>query len=500
MTLGCAAGSTKWESASDIGAPARGPGAGDRVAVVTALTFPASGRSPDVLAEQLRGVWRSGVTRPLDWRIQQLRALGRFLDREHEVLGKAMTADLGKPGFEGWLTDVGAISLDVRNIVEQLPVWAAGTKVTVPVTLQPGRARVVPEPLGAVLVIAPWNYPVRCAVLPAAFALAAGNAVAIKPSELAPATSAALADLLPRYLDPEAVAVVEGGSEVAQSLLRQHWDHIFFTGSAAVGRLVLRAAADHLTPVTLELGGKNPAIVDATANVRSAARRLTWGKFLNAGQTCVAPDYLLVERSLQEQLIDAVISQLRKFYGPNPSRSPDLARIVNDQHTERLASTLERTRGRVVCGGDIDRARRYVAPTVVADVGWDDPLMEDEIFGPVLPVLAFDDIDEVVDRLRTLPAPLALYAYTRARGVSQRLIGETTSGSVCVNHNAVQLAVPGLPFGGIGSSGMGAYHGRYGFDTFTHRKAVLVRPSRGEIPLAYPPYGAMKRWLIRRFL
>jgi aldehyde dehydrogenase (NAD+) len=411
-----------------------------------------------------------------------------------------MAADLGKPELEGWLTDLAVVRRDIESITRQVSSWSAPRRVTVPWTLWPGRAEVVPEPLGAVLVIGPWNYPVRCLVLPLAFAIAAGNTAAVKPSELAPATSALLAELIPSYLDEQAVAVAEGGPEVAERLLQQQWDHIFFTGGGRVGRLVMSAAARNLTPVTLELGGKNPAIVDHSADLDAAARRITWGKFLNAGQTCVAPDYILVHKSVEEPLLAALVKCISEFYGADPHLSPSLGRVVNDAHMRRLIEMLKATKGRFVTGGSSDAAEHYLSPTVLADVRWDDAVMQDEIFGPILPVLSYDNIGDVLLALNERDKPLALYVYARHPDLVDQVISHSSSGSVCVNHNAVQLGVPGLPFGGVGASGMGVYHGKAGFDTFSHAKAVLRRPPRGELPLMYPPYTRAKSWLLRKVL
>ena len=467
---------------------------------MTSLGPGATATSGAGLADRLRATFATGLTRPLEWRRQQLANLARMLRDDAGTLTDAMADDLGKPELEGWLTDIAAVRKDIDGVVRHLDGWAAPTAVRVPWELWPGRRQTVPEPLGAVLVIGPWNYPVRCLVLPLAFALAAGNTTAVKPSELAPATSAALAELVPSYLDDGAVAVAEGGPDAARDLLEQRWDHIFFTGSGRVGRLVMAAAAQHLTPVTLELGGKNPAIVDGTSNLDIVARRLVWGKFLNAGQTCVAPDFALVVRQAQGALLEAVARRLSRFYGDAPEASPDLARVVNDAHMNRLVRLLETTRGTVVVGGTWDGPSRYFAPTVVADVGWDDPLMQEEIFGPILPVVAYDDLAEAMAELDRRDKPLALYLYSGDPEVVERVITGTSSGSVCTNHNAVQLAVPGLPFGGVGASGMGAYHGKAGFDTFSHTKSVLRRPEHGEVPLMYPPYSKLKRWVLRKVL
>jgi aldehyde dehydrogenase (NAD+) len=451
-------------------------------------------------SEQLRATFVTGLTRPLDWRREQLDGLVRLLREEAGTLTDAMAADLGKPELEGWLTDVAAVRRDIAGILRHVDAWAAPRRVRVPWRLWPGRADVVAEPLGAVLVIGPWNYPVRCVVLPLAFALAAGNVAAVKPSELAPATSAALAKLLPAYLDGRAVSVVEGGPKVAEELLRQRWDHIFFTGGAKVGRLVMAAAARHLTPVALELGGKNPAIVDHGADLDVAARRIVWAKFLNAGQTCAAPDYVLVDSRVQEPLLAAMAGTIGKFYGSDPHQSRAFGRVVNDAHMERLLKMLRSSKARVVTGGTSAVSDRYLAPTVLADLDWDDAVMQDEIFGPLLPVLGYDHLDDALAALNGREKPLALYVYSVDPEVIERVISGTSSGSVCVNHNAVQLAVPGLPFGGVGASGMGAYHGRAGFDTFSHAKGVLRKPERGELPLMYPPYTRVKRWLLRKFV
>ncbi len=451
-------------------------------------------------SEQLRAAFSTGLTRPLEWRREQLGGLVRLLREDAGTLTDAMAADLGKPELEGWLTDVAAVRHDIEGILRHVGSWAAPRPVRVPWRLWPSRAEIMPEPLGAVLVIGPWNYPVRCVVLPLAFALAAGNTAAVKPSELAPATSAALAKLLPAYLDERAMRVAEGGPKVAEDLLRQRWDHIFFTGSAKVGRLVMAAAARYVTPVTLELGGKNPAIVDHGVDVEVVARRIIWAKFLNAGQTCVAPDYVLVDRRIEGPLLAAMAKTLTRFYGNDPHNSTAFGRVVNDAHMGRLLKMLQSTRARVVTGGNSAASDRYLAPTVLAGVDWDDAVMEEEIFGPVLPVLSYGQLDDALAEVNGREKPLALYVYSADAELIDRVISQTSSGSVCVNHNAVQLAVPGLPFGGVGASGIGAYHGRAGFDTFSHAKGVLRKPQHGELALMYPPYTRVKRWLLRKFV
>jgi aldehyde dehydrogenase (NAD+) len=446
----------------------------------------------------LRRAFESGRTRPLEWRRQQLTRLAALLREHEEALLDALRADLGKPRAEGWASDVGIIRSDIRYALRHLRRWARPRRVHVPLTRRPARARIVPEPLGVVLVIAPWNYPIHTVLSPLVGAIAAGNCVVAKPSELSPASSALLARLLPEYLDAECVAVVEGRPEETRVLLEQRFDHVFYTGDGEVGRLVMEAAARHLTPVTLELGGKSPAIVDASAKLDVAARRITWGKFLNAGQTCIAPDYVLVAREVEDLFIEQVRRAIFDFYGPAPEQSPDYARIVNDAHHDRLVGLLDS--GTVAVGGTHDRADRYVAPTVLRDVLPESPVMAEEIFGPVLPVLPFSGLDEAIAFVNARAKPLALYLFTERDDAKRRVVAETSSGGVAINATIHHVSVPELPFGGVGASGMGEYHGQASFDTFSHAKSVLWKGTRPDPDLAYPPYTDRKERLLRRFL
>jgi aldehyde dehydrogenase (NAD+) len=453
----------------------------------------------DALVGRLRAAHAAGVTRPPAWRRAQLEAMRRLLvERETELL-EALAADLGKPAIEGWMTELRHVSNEITHILAHLGAWTAPEKVAVRAVLQPARATIVPEPLGVALVIAPWNYPLHLLLLPMAYALAAGNAVVGKPSEISPHTAAALSRLVPQYLDRRATAIVEGDAPVVTSLLEQRWDHIFYTGNGRVGRIVMAAAARHLTPVTLELGGKSPVIVDRSANLDVAARRIVWGKFVNAGQTCVAPDYVLVERSVAADLTAAMVRAVRSSYGDDPQRSPDYPRIINERHFDRLVDLLDR-RGdaRVAVGGASERADRYLAPTILTGVSWTDPVMAEEIFGPILPVLEVDDLDAAIATVNAHDKPLALYVFAERRAVVDTVVAATSSGGVCANGTLLHLAVTDLPFGGVGESGMGAYHGRTGFDTFSHRKAVLARGTRLDPPVMYPPYTRVKQWLLRR--
>jgi aldehyde dehydrogenase (NAD+) len=448
----------------------------------------------------LRGAFEGGLTRPLAWRKEQLLAIKRLVTDGEEELVAAMREDLGKPAVEARLTDLSFVAAEVDVMLRHLDSWARPERVGVPLTLQPGTATIVREPLGVALVIAPWNYPVQLLLVPMAAAIAAGNCVVGKPSEISARTSEALVRLARRHLDTRAIALVEGGPEETQALLEQRFDTIFYTGNGRVGRIVMEAAAKNLTPVTLELGGKSPAIVDADADIDVAAKRIAWGKFLNAGQTCVAPDYVLVDEKVEGPLVDALRRTVDSFYGGNPKASDDYARIVSDRHFERLAGLLAATSGNVVLGGDQDKTERYLAPTVVTGVPPDDPLMDDEIFGPILPVLSVGDVDEAVKHVSSRPKPLALYVFSSSKDTVDRVVAGTSSGSVGVNLTVQQVAVPNLPFGGVGASGMGSYHGRQGFETFSHRRAVLSKPTRLDPPVLYPPYTKMKEWVLKKML
>ncbi len=450
------------------------------------------------LVASLRGAFDSGRTRPIEWRRDQLHRLKAVLEKREGDLLDALASDLGKPRLEGWATEIGVVINEIEHALRHLAGWMKPERVWTPIAQRPGRASIHREPKGVVLVIAPWNYPVHLLLLPMVGALAAGNCVVGKPSEVTVNTSAALARLVPDYLDRESVAIVEGGVPETQALLAERFDHVFYTGNGRVGRVVMEAAAKHLTPVTLELGGKSPAIVDGDVNLDVAARRIAFGKFLNAGQTCVAPDYVLVTREQEQPLIERIGKAIRDFYGSDPAQSPDYARIVNDAHFQRLEQLLGS--GTPAVGGDSRASERYIAPTVLRDVPVDSPVMRDEIFGPILPVLPVGDVDDAIRFVNDRDRPLALYLFSESDDVQQRVLAETTSGGACVNTTVMHVAVPELPFGGVGASGMGAYHGKASFDVFSHRKSVLRRPTRPDPKIAYPPYTRLKERIIRRFL
>ncbi|WP_405693849.1 aldehyde dehydrogenase family protein [Streptomyces sp. NBC_01185] len=427
----------------------------------------------DVVA-RLRAAFRTGRTRDLAWRTDRLTRLRALLTERGDDLAEALRADLGKSRKEAYRTEIDFTVREIDHTLEHLAEWLRPEPAPVPAALAKATASTVQDPLGVVLVIAPWNYPVQLLLAPVAGALAAGNTVVAKPSELAPATSAALARLLPEYLDGDTVTVVEGGIPETTALLAERFDHIFYTGNGTVGRIVMTAAARHLTPVTLELGGKSPVFVDRDTDLRTVAARLAAGKFLNAGQTCVAPDYVLTDPETAPVLADALAAAVESLFGQDASAHPEYGRIVNERHFDRLVGLLGS--GRTVTGGVHDRATKYIAPTVLADVAPDAPVMGEEIFGPVLPIVTVGGLDEAIAFINDRDKPLALYAFTQNPAVRERLLAETSSGGVGLGLPLAHLTVSDLPFGGVGESGMGNYHGRYSLETFSHRKAVLDTP------------------------
>jgi aldehyde dehydrogenase (NAD+) len=458
-----------------------------------------------VSIEAMREPIDLGVSRPLAWRLEQLdRLTGLLSNHEAEVL-EALATDLGKAPLEATFELV-AIRQEIAHTRRKLRRWMAPQAVAIELALKPARAFLQAEPLGCVLIIGPWNYPFQLALLPLVSALAAGNAAVVKPSEHAPQTASLLARLLPLAFPPEVVQVVVGDGAVAAQLLEQRFDHIFFTGGSRVGRLVMAAAAKHLTPVTLELGGKSPAIVLGDANLAVTARRLVWGKGLNAGQTCVAPDHLLVVPELRAPLIQAMAAEITSFYGDDPLTSPDLGAIVNQAQFDRLEGLLAgaKARGQVLAGGRSDRATLRIEPTLVAvdevEVdGVDDPLMQEEIFGPILPVISIAGLEAGLQQVRSRPKPLALYLFSNDKTAQRRTLATTSSGSVCFNDVVMQAGAAALPFGGVGESGLGSYHGKAGFLTFSHQRSVLERPFWLDLPFRYPPYKGklgLVKWLL----
>ena len=438
--------------------------------------------------------FESGATRTLHSRREALDALDRAIRAAEPDLLAALQADLGKSAREATVSEFGLVLTDIAYARRHLRRWMTPTRVANSLLLT-GSAAIVPEPCGSVLIISPWNYPFQLAVSPLVSALAAGNTAVIKPSELAPRTAAVLAEIVRTALPPERALVVTGGPETAIALLDERFDHIFYTGGSKIARSVLTAAAASLTPCTLELGGKSPCIVCADANLAVAARRIVWGKFLNAGQTCVAPDFVWADRRIAAPLLAALTATIGKFYGEDPHQSPDYGRIVSLRHFDRLQGLLGA--GRIVCGGTGDRETRYLSPTLLADVPLEAPIMQEEIFGPILPVLVFDGLGEVLDDLRRRPTPLALYLFSESRSTQKWFLERTRSGGACINDTVVHLLNPRLPFGGQGESGMGASHGRAGFATFSHRRSILRRGTRHDTKQRYPPDRTPLRWIKR---
>ena len=450
------------------------------------------------LVGALRAYFETGATKPLSWRLSQLDALEHFLkEREQDILD-ALRADLGKPATEAFGAEIGLTLSEIRLTRKKLASWMKPERVRTSLLAMPGRSYIYREPLGVTLIIAPWNYPFQLVVLPLIGAMAAGNCAVVKPSEISPNVSALIAKWLPKYLDRRAVQVVEGGVPETTALLREKWDHILYTGNGTVGRIVMEAAAKHLTPVTLELGGKSPCIVDESADLDVAAKRIVYGKFFNAGQTCVAPDYVLVHDHVHDALINRMVSMIREFYGDDPKQSPDFARIVNERHHARLTRLLGNTD--VVTGGETDVSDRYIAPTILKNVKEDDAVMQEEIFGPILPVISVSSVESAIGFVNRHEKPLALYVFAGDEAAQDRVLSGTSAGGTVLNHVWLHLSVPELPFGGVGESGMGAYHGRQSFETFSHRRSVLKKPTLPDPPILFPPYSARKlHWLKKLF-
>ena len=442
-----------------------------------------------------KAYFKSHITHDLTWRKKQLLQIKKLVtDNEQQCLD-ALKADLGKPTLEAWITEVSYVAGDVDHMVKHLNKWAKKRKVSTPVVAQPGRSYIQPEPQGTVLIMGAWNYPLQLVLAPLVAVIAAGNCAVIKPSELSPATSALLAKLIPQYLDKEAVSVIEGGVEETTELLTYPFDHIMYTGNGQVGRIVMTAAAKHLTPVTLELGGKSPVYIDKTADLTITAQRLAWGKWMNAGQTCIAPDYILTTKEVAQDLIIALKKQIKSMFGDDIKNNPHYGRIVNRRHTERIASYMDN--GELVHGGDVDLATNYIEPTIVLNPALDSAVMTDEIFGALLPIITIDGFEEAKSFVISREKPLSSYIFSKDSQQTQIWINEISSGSQCINDVIMFNAVPDLPFGGVGPSGMGQYSGKAGFDNFSHLKSVLYRPFLKDLPVRFAPYTNLKFKLLR---
>ncbi|HVZ56441.1 MAG TPA: aldehyde dehydrogenase [Chitinophagaceae bacterium] len=449
--------------------------------------------------EPMRRYFDSGMTRDRRFRQEQLDRLHRAVIQREQDIAAALYSDLKKSPEEAWATETGLLIQEIQYARRRLPRWMAPRRVPTNLLNLPSRSRIYPEPKGVVLIIGTWNFPLQLLLIPLVGAMAAGNCVVLKPSEHAPATAKLVEELLASVFPPEYIRVVQGvGAEVVPALLEQfRFDHIFYTGSTVVGRAIYQQAARDLIPVTLELGGKDPCIVERDADLRMAARRIAVAKFSNAGQMCVSPDYLLVHRDVKEDLVRQLADCIRRFYGPDPSADYNYGRIINQAQFDRLAGYL--SQGKILLGGQSDREARYIAPTLMEGLSEDSDLLHQEIFGPILPVFTFGDLQEALDRIRRLPPPLSCYLFTRDRRVEQQWIRSLSFGNGCINNAAWQFTNPHLPFGGIGASGMGAYHGKYSFEVFTHFKALMKTPGWFDPALKYPPYQGRLR-LFRRII
>jgi aldehyde dehydrogenase (NAD+) len=447
------------------------------------------------VVDKLRETFKSGRTRSLEWRRQQLQALETMMVENEAAIAAALEEDLGRSPFEAWLADIASTAGEAKDAAKNVRKWMRRKYRLLELSQLPGRGWVEYEPYGTVLIIGAWNFPFVLTLGPAVGAIAAGNAVVLKPSEVCPASSALMAELVPKYLDNDAIVVVEGDGAVSQELIAQGFDHICFTGGTEIGRKVYEGAAPHLTPVTLELGGKSPVIVSADADIDVAAKRIAWTKLINSGQVCIAPDYVLADAKIRDQLVDKIKEAVTTFEAENPGGR----RIVNQRHFDRLTASLAATKGDVVIGGGSDSSKISIQPTVVVDPDPAEPLMTDEIFGPILPIMTVQSLDDAIGFVNSRPKPLAAYLFTKTKSIRERVIKEVTAGGMVINHLLFQFSTNKLPFGGVGPSGMGAYHGKFGFEQFSHRKTVMTKPTRPDVgAFIYPPYTEKAFKLARR--
>ncbi|MFI8709082.1 aldehyde dehydrogenase [Bacillus sp. NPDC077411] len=427
-------------------------------------------------------------TRSLQFRLEQLEKLKNAIRKYENQVLNALYQDLHKSEFEAYAAEVGFAFNSINFIMKYLKQWMKPQKVKTPIHFAPSKSYIIKEPYGTVLIVGPFNYPFQSIMEPLIGAIAAGNCVVLKPSENAPNVSAVINKIISETFDKQYIRVIEGDKETTSLLIHAPFDHIFFTGSVQVGKIVMEAAAKNLVPVTLELGGKGPAIVDETANLDIAAKRIVWGKFINAGQSCIAPDYVIAHKSVKVQLISKMKEVITSFYGSDVSKSNDYGRIVNEGQFDRLISILEQDQNHIIFGGKSSRSHLYIEPTLLEAKSWDDAAMKEEIFGPILPIMEYSDLDEVIHMINNHPKPLALYVFTENKNVEKQVLGRVSFGGGCVNDTMSHMANLHLPFGGVGSAGFGAYHGKHSFDAFTHHKSILKKSSRIDLGLVFPPY------------
>jgi len=435
-----------------------------------------------------RAYFQAGNTRPAAWRIEQLKAIKTMIDESRDDMYEALRHDLRRNRIDADLMDVDFNIREADHALDHLHEWMKPSREPTPLVMEPGHVRVRRDPFGVALIIGAWNEPYMLTIGPLVAAIAAGNTAVIKPSEIAEATAHQLAEMLPKYLDTQAFAVVEGGIAETTALLDEAWDFIFFTGSPQVGKIIHQAAAKNLTPAVLELGGKNPTIVHSSANIKTAARRIAFSRFINSGHICTAPDHVLIWPEVKDEFVAEVEEAITEFYGENPQESPDYGRVINGRNFDRLAAFISSDNGTLAAGGETDADDLYIAPTVLVDVPVDAPIMQEEVFGPILPVLEIDSVEAVIDWVNARPAPLGLYVFAEEEDVAEQILDRTSSGDACVNDCSIHPLVPELPFGGTGNSGMGKYHGHWGFEAFTNARGVLYHSARIDPGVKYPPY------------
>ena len=450
------------------------------------VTIPVSSLDVKETIAKQRAFFGTGKTKNVDFRIAQLKRLAQLIKENELQILDAVYADLHKPTIEAFGSEILVTLSEIKYTLKNIKSWVKPKKVGTPLNLFPSSSFIYTEPLGVVLIVAPWNYPFALMMQPLIGSIAAGNCAILKPSEHTPHTSNAIAKIINANFDPNFVITIEGGIETNQALLAEKFDHIFFTGGTAIGKIVMEAAAKHLTPVTLELGGKSPCIVDADCNLETTAKRIVWGKFYNAGQTCVAPDYLLVQKSIKPALIEKLLECVKTFFGEDPQQSADFARIVNHRQFDRLVNLLDQ--GKILIGGNSDRDDRFIAPTLIDEISPDFKVMSEEVFGPILPILEYEQIEDAIAFVNNHPKPLALYFFSNNKQNKEQILQEISFGGGCFNDTIMHLGNPELPFGGVGNSGTGSYHGKATFDTFSHRKSVLKNSFRFDLKWRYPPY------------
>lgn len=442
--------------------------------------------------------FETGETKVVDFRLKQLEKLKNAVKSNEDLIIEALGKDLHKPELEAYATEIGFLYDSIKYSMKNLKKWAKVKSVKTPIVHLGAKSYIYPEPYGTVLIIGPYNYPFQLVMEPLVGAIAAGNCVVLKPSEFTPNVSKVLEKVIKENFDERYIRLIQGGKETTSALINAPFDYIFFTGSVRVGKIVMEAAGRNLVPVTLELGGKSPTIVHKDANIDAAAQRIVWGKFINTGQTCVAPDYIYAHKDVRNQLIEKMKESIKKFYGENPKESKDYGRIVNEVQIKRLIELIDSTK--VIVGGEYDEKNLYIAPTIMKDVTWEDKVMEEEIFGPILPVLDYENLDDIIKIINSRPKPLALYVFTESKAVGEKVIESVSYGGGCVNDTITHLSTPHLPFGGVGSSGLGSYHGAKSFETFSHYKSVLKKSTKINLSFIFPPYTKEKLDLLKKYM